>query len=1091
MPVLRMLGATMVVLLLALVMSGVGLYLLLQGDAVENSTLTRRIQAEVQKMIGSAYSVELGATTVRFDREGFLSLAGTDVEVRRATDRQLVSKLGRIVIGVRPLSALRGDPQIDAVIVENTALDASLLAIPAATPPSDVKGALDGLRLALEKVTGQFENSRFRLFQFRDVTVTGLTLGRVAPGPVEIDSFEMRYRKNGDLTVKAELRTDRSEIELGASWMRKADGSKALDVELAGLSALEWARDPNVAEGLVGFDAVVDATANFPYSAEGIAGEGLISIASGSGLLRIGQEASTSVDRVALNLLLDPAANRLVLEESPLAAGPLQARIRGSVQPEGGDWRTGPLRLVLAADPVRREPTAEGEESRLLSANATGLWKPAEKLLAIEAASISEGENEILGEATFRFSSGSTPAVTARFAGESFDVAALKQAWPFFLSPPARQWVFDNIGGGSLSAISVFADLPPGVFGRFRAGAKMLPEQYELTADFAGVRVRTFGDLPAIEDASGVFAMKGMAVQATLAKGRVMSRTGRSVPLDAASYRVADFGVRPNEAEVRVSAAGDARDLASIAESKPLSVISRIGVSVAGISGTGDIDVVASFPVKRGLTAEEVGWNALVNLSGASSVDKLFGRQVAKANVMIEATPTQARINGTALVDGTKAELALVEPLGKSGIASERKISTILDEAGRKKLGIVLDPVVKGVIKVQMEQQQNGPQKQSVSLDDAELALPWVGWTKGKGVGGKATYSLRTEKGVTWLDDFYIEGPGFSAAGRIALDKGGLLLADFADITLNEADSFALKLDRKGKAYFISISGLRYDARSLINKLFHEKGFGEGEGETDVSVKASLGEVRGFNGRTLRNVELSYGTAKGKFDNLSLRGSFSDSTYIGVHAVSAAGQTTFEIESSEAGGALAFIDIYSRMKGGDLKARLQRTGDGPFTGPVRATNFLVEDEPRLARLVSEPPAFAERGASQQAEELRRLDVKRVRFQEARGTIEKGEEYFRIANGVFNNNQIGFTFDGLLYDERDRMDLVGTFLPAIGLSRAMGVIPFVGEILGNGKDTGLFGVTFRLRGSLRNPQMEINPMSLVTPGVFRKVFEFRN
>ena len=93
--------------------------------------------------------------------------------------------------------------------------------------------------------------------------------------------------------------------------------------------------------------------------------------------------------------------------------------------------------------------------------------------------------------------------------------------------------------------------------------------------------------------------------------------------------------------------------------------------------------------------------------------------------------------------------------------------------------------------------------------------------------------------------------------------------------------------------------------------------------------------------------------------------------------------------------------------------------------------------------------------------------------------------------MFNNTQIGFTFDGLLYDERSRMDLVGTFLPAIGLSRAVGVIPFVGEILGNGKDTGLFGVTFRLRGSLRNPQMEINPMSLVTPGVFRKVFEFRN
>ena len=180
------------------------------------------------------------------------------------------------------------------------------------------------------------------------------------------------------------------------------------------------------------------------------------------------------------------------------------------------------------------------------------------------------------------------------------------------------------------------------------------------------------------------------------------------------------------------------------------------------------------------------------------------------------------------------------------------------------------------------------------------------------------------------------------------------------------------------------------------------------------------------------------------------------------------------------------------MQGGQLRARLKRSGDGPFSGPVRASNFVIENEPRLGSLVSDPVvAMPERGASQQIEELKRLDVKRVRFIEARAGIEKGEGYLRVTNGIFSNAQIGLTFDGLVFDERSRMDLTGTFLPAIGISRAIGAIPFVGEILGNGRDSGLIGVTFRLRGAVRNPQIEINPVSLVAPGIFRKVFEFKN
>ena len=48
----------------------------------------------------------------------------------------------------------------------------------------------------------------------------------------------------------------------------------------------------------------------------------------------------------------------------------------------------------------------------------------------------------------------------------------------------------------------------------------------------------------------------------------------------------------------------------------------------------------------------------------------------------------------------------------------------------------------------------------------------------------------------------------------------------------------------------------------------------------------------------------------------------------------------------------------------------------------------------------------------------------------------------------------------------------------------------GEILGGGNKGGLIGVTFRLVGPLDNPQIVVNPMSAIAPGIFRRIFEFR-
>ena len=78
-------------------------------------------------------------------------------------------------------------------------------------------------------------------------------------------------------------------------------------------------------------------------------------------------------------------------------------------------------------------------------------------------------------------------------------------------------------------------------------------------------------------------------------------------------------------------------------------------------------------------------------------------------------------------------------------------------------------------------------------------------------------------------------------------------------------------------------------------------------------------------------------------------------------------------------------------------------------------------------------------------------------------------------------------DGAVDFDRDRLNVVGTFVPAYGVNNLFSQIPLFGPILGGGSNEGLFAVNFRATGAASAPQLTINPLSAIAPGLFRKIF----
>ena len=191
--------------------------------------------------------------------------------------------------------------------------------------------------------------------------------------------------------------------------------------------------------------------------------------------------------------------------------------------------------------------------------------------------------------------------------------------------------------------------------------------------------------------------------------------------------------------------------------------------------------------------------------------------------------------------------------------------------------------------------------------------------------------------------------------------------------------------------------------------------------------------------------------------------------------------------TSDAGAFARFTDIYRNMRGGLLNLRLRDRGANSWRGTVDVRKFSLVGEQRLQSMVSTP---GQDGRSLNQAVRRNIDVSTAQFERGFAQLLLDRGTIRVGSGVLRGVDVGATFQGTIRDSNGRMDMTGTFMPAYGLNRLFGELPLIGVLLGNGRDRGLLGITFKLTGPFTQPNLTINPLSIIAPGVFRSIFEFQ-
>jgi hypothetical protein len=411
-----------------------------------------------------------------------------------------------------------------------------------------------------------------------------------------------------------------------------------------------------------------------------------------------------------------------------------------------------------------------------------------------------------------------------------------------------------------------------------------------------------------------------------------------------------------------------------------------------------------------------------------------------------------------------------------------------MDDAARNKFGFDLNGGIVGPIPIKLAGRLgDGPDAESRFTVDADLtqakidnAIP--GWMKAPGRPARATFT-QVARGKTYrCEDLVIEGSGTSVKGSLELEGSDVVSANLPVFALSEGDKANVKAERNPDGILkVTMRGEVYDGRGFVKSSLgastkEQKGKGSGP---DLDLDIKLGAVAGFNGEAIRSLDVKLGRKGGQIRSFSMNGKVGTDTtpLIGDLRAGSGGHQIVYFETNDAGALFRFTDTYAKMFGGQMWLAMDPpTADqSPQDGQLNIRYFVVRGEPGLDRVVAGAPGGAPNGV-----QFTRLKVDFTR--------QPGKLILR--DGVVQGPIVGATIDGQIDYANNDVKLRGTFIPLYGLNNAFGQIPLFGLFLGGPKE-GLLGITYQVIGPPGRSVLQINPVSAVAPGIFRKPFEFQD
>ena len=658
-------------------------------------------------------------------------------------------------------------------------------------------------------------------------------------------------------------------------------------------------------------------------------------------------------------------------------------------------------------------------------------------------------------------------SVALNLEGDRTDVATALSLWPLTALRPTRDWLVNNLDGGTLE--------------NGRAAVRISPNQKPIVQggfDFSDATVHYLRPMEPIKNGVGVASVEGAAFALALSSGAVLAPQGGAINAGGSTLWVGPKGGR---ALLSLDLKSDSTITAGLAllNQKPLEILKGGALPVTFADGRADVDVRLDVPLVKDRMSDPIIFEAEGVLTNVTSDALVAGRRLSADQLNIKVSPQSIEINGKSNADGVSLSGVWQQPIGKPQegvVASQPSLRAVIDLTGDAlaEFGIVLpDGLFVGATQADIEvalDENGGSFTLRSDLQGAKLSIPELGWQKGVDSTGSLVMSgrLGTPDSPAIVERFELSGSRLRVAGQITLDKSGALaVASFSSVEVGDWFAGAVELVGQGVGQppKVNVTGGRLDLRRARQAV-------DGGGVNGASGRALNIALD----RVIVSDSLSFTDLRGEITprgglNGSFRARVNGGAMVTGTLVTVANGTAIRLRSDDAGGVGAAAKLIGTAKGGALDLILQPTPtSGVYDGKLLVTDTRILEAPTLAGLLN---AISVVGL------LDQMAQGGIYFGNVEASFQLSPSGLTLYSSAATGPSIGLSVDGFYRFSDRAIDMQGVASPLYVLNGIGQVFTRRGE--------GLLGFNFDLSGNAPNPSVQVQPLSIFTPGMFREIF----
>lgn len=658
---------------------------------------------------------------------------------------------------------------------------------------------------------------------------------------------------------------------------------------------------------------------------------------------------------------------------------------------------------------------------------------------------------------------------------DNWPMDAFADLWPKPIIPNARAWMVANLSRGSYDKGE--ATFNGSLLWDDLANMTVTSGQGKITASHGTVLY--IQGMPPVEDVKVESEFDLQKMSLSISEGGIGAL--RLEPFTAVITGLSDNN---QFIDIPLRVAGPIPDVIKLIDHPPLRYATVVGLTPDSLSGTIEGVVNLHLPMIKTLSTQDIEVNSTSKMFNAASSKLVKGMDISQGDLTLDLNKEGLTIKGSAALNKIPVDLTMQQ----SFHALNGKPMRQLDLSGNVKgdQWKVFGDTFAGTngfasFNLHLQELTKGKADFSGGMDFTSSDLHFVplNWKKSVNVPAVLQFKGAVAEGRDIvIKTLSLRGPQAFAQGSAVVGTDGSVRSinleplklgrTSADIYFNqlEEEGGSLRFVARGKA--LDVSGLkggkdpaRADPRPKEYRLNVDKLYTSDNG---VVLNASGYAVR--DGEGWKEISL-HGLADGEH-KLAIELKPKED-----------GTSSFVITCDDFGKMLKGLGMTDTVKEGHVNIEGESTVEHPrvIEGKAEIGSFTAGKLPVLALLLNATSPFGFTG----------LITDSASFEHMNGEFRWSGDEIELLHMNAAGASVGLNIAGKVDMNSGRANLHGTLVPFSMVNRILGAIPLLGDLLTGGDGGGVLAVSYRIKGPLADPSVNVNPVSLLTPGFLRNLF----